>query len=57
MRHTILAAVDVSFEEADRMHVVALAPALEALSTAGLWAYSRPTLGFATSRRFWEEVL
>lgn len=34
----------------------ALIKASEATFTAGLWAYSRPSLGSVTPLRFWEEV-
>lgn len=54
--HTILAAVDIPFEGADRVYVAALVTALEATFAAGLWAYSRTTLGSVTPLRFWEEA-
>ncbi|KAF2847646.1 hypothetical protein T440DRAFT_491853 [Plenodomus tracheiphilus IPT5] len=56
MRHTNLAAVDIPFEGADRICMVALVTAFEATFAAGLWAYLPLTLGSVTPLRFWEEV-
>jgi hypothetical protein len=56
MSHTILAAVDIPFEGADREYVTALVTAFEGTLAAGLWAYCRLTLGSVTPLRFWEEV-
>jgi hypothetical protein len=54
--HTILAAVDIPFEGADRIYTTALVIAFEATFAAGFWAYSPLTLGSVTPLRFWEEV-
>jgi hypothetical protein len=56
MSHTILAAVGIPFEAADREYVTALVTAFEGTFAAGLWTYSPPTLGSVTPLRFWEEV-
>ena len=56
MGHTILAAVDIPFEGADRIYMTALVTAFEATFAAGFWAYSPLTLRSVTPLRFWEEM-
>lgn len=56
MRRTNLAAVDIPFEGADRIYMIALVTAFEATFAAGLWAYLPLTLRSVTPLRFREEV-
>jgi hypothetical protein len=56
MGHTILAAVDIPFDGADRIYTGALVTMFEATFATGFWAYTPLTLGSVTPLRFWEEV-